>query len=417
MRVARYLIVALLMLAPLCASVVNAPPAVAAAAIVQSGNANNNGGSSPISLSFGSAATAGNLLILICGYNGTSSFTPTSGFSTAIANSGTVSQGIYYKVAAGGESSLTCTYTGAAGGTGSIQIYEVSGLRTLNPLDGTGTASGSSGTGSSGSVTTTYANTFLIASLTSATSGGISGWTSSFTAGQSGQTGGKPSTRTSYASAYRSVTATGSYSTTASTPNDAWRGHIAAFKLPPTPATLSVDIVNGSGTPIASPSATLGAVNRAFTCQTSTGNLATSTQRIRVTNNTGSPAWSLTMAPSAGSSATWTSTSPVYHFDYNDGTGSGCNEGDGDSYAGQLSIVPAPVTITPQSGCVTTGITPLASTTAYSGASSITLASAGASAYYYCYWDFTGINISQKIPASQPSGNYSLPLTVTITAV
>ena len=48
---------------------------------------------------------------------------------------------------------------------------------------------------------------------------------------------------------------------------------------------------------------------------------------------------------------------------------------------------------------------------------SITLLTAGASADTSCYWDFTGVSVSQTIPAEQPVDNYSINMTLTVTAL
>ena len=42
---------------------------------------------------------------------------------------------------------------------------------------------------------------------------------------------------------------------------------------------------------------------------------------------------------------------------------------------------------------------------------------AGATAETQCYWDFTGIDISQTIPGEKPGGVYSIGMTLTATAI
>ncbi|MFC1633154.1 hypothetical protein ACFL1U_03415 [Patescibacteria group bacterium] len=73
--------------------------------------------------------------------------------------------------------------------------------------------------------------------------------------------------------------------------------------------------------------------------------------------------------------------------------------------------------ITPEGGCTTTGVS-LGSLNSFqeSVTDSIALTSAGASADTSCYWDFTGIGITQTIPEEQPVGSYSIDMTLTATA-
>lgn len=183
-----------------------------------------------------------------------------------------------------------------------------------------------------------------------------------------------------------------------------------------TPGNLTVDIVDSGGNPVGSPSMAMSTVQTSFNCQTSTGTFGVSEERIRVSNTTASPAWTLTVAATSGSTATW-STGLLY-YDFNDGGGSGCTDGaDADSYAGQMTQDPSGGTITPQGGCSTTGLSLGSSASFIEGTTdSITLLSASASANTNCYWDLTGISVSQKIPSEQSVGNYSINMTLTVTA-
>jgi hypothetical protein len=68
--------------------------------------------------------------------------------------------------------------------------------------------------------------------------------------------------------------------------------------------------------------------------------------------------------------------------------------------------------------CTATGVTKGSSSSFSEGVTdSITLLSAGAGADTQCYWDFTGIDISQTIPGEKPTGSYSLSMTLTATAI
>ena len=180
--------------------------------------------------------------------------------------------------------------------------------------------------------------------------------------------------------------------------------------------SLGVDVVDGSGVSVASPSLAMSGLVISNLCQTTTGTLGMSTQKIRLANTTGYSPWSLSIAASGGATANWSSGTATY--DFNDANASGCSDGgDADSLAGQLSIDPTAATNAPQAGCTTTGVgLGSASTFSQGTTDSITLASASTSALPGCYWDLTGIALSQKIPSLQASGSYSLQLTLTSVA-
>lgn len=180
---------------------------------------------------------------------------------------------------------------------------------------------------------------------------------------------------------------------------------------------LSVDIVDSGGTPVGSPAVTLDAAPQGFTCQEATGTLGEATQKLRLTNDTGNGSWSLSIAASDPTDR-WTATGPVY-YDFNDGGGSpaGCSDGgDADGSGGQLTLDPTTATITPEVGCTTTNLS-LGSLAAFAEGTlnSIELISA-ASGDTSCYWDLTGIGVSQRVPVESSPGSYALDLTMTITA-
>ncbi|HTE22811.1 MAG TPA: hypothetical protein VK674_07305 [Candidatus Limnocylindria bacterium] len=191
----------------------------------------------------------------------------------------------------------------------------------------------------------------------------------------------------------------------------------AAWRSPGT-GILGVDIVDSSGCGVSSPGVSMSSSGLSFACTTPTGTLGTSSQKVRVTNTTGSPNWSLTVAATGGDTSLW-STGSV-NYDFNDAAGSpaGCSDGvDADSgEAGQLSLNPSTATITPKSGCSATGIS-LGGLAAFAQGTlnSLTLASASG-ANTNCYWDIVGVGASQKVPPEQPAGTYNLNLTVTVTA-
>lgn len=168
--------------------------------------------------------------------------------------------------------------------------------------------------------------------------------------------------------------------------------------------SLSVDIVDASNNSLASPSVALSAATFNFdTVQSSTGTLGTSSQKIRLSNGRTAPAvaWTLTMAATSGATALWTSGGNT--FDFN-----------GSSAAGQLTVDASGGTITPTNSYTATGLTKGSSTAFNQGVTdSITILSASASANQPGRWDFTGVSLSQTLPAFQAPGTYTLNMTLT----
>lgn len=166
--------------------------------------------------------------------------------------------------------------------------------------------------------------------------------------------------------------------------------------------SLGVDIVNSSGTPVASPIVSFAAKTFDWSAQQSTGTLGISAEKIRVSNTTGAPTWTLSIAATDGRNATWVSGGNSYDFN-------------GTSAVGRLQVDGSVATITPQGGCTNTGLTQGSATWfAKSSQDSITILSAGGSAQVGCYWDITGVGLTQDIPAMQVTGDYSLSLILTI---
>lgn len=183
---------------------------------------------------------------------------------------------------------------------------------------------------------------------------------------------------------------------------------------------LAGSIVDGSGNSVSSPSVDFSSIMFGFECETATATFGVSSEKIRVTNTTQNAQWSLGMAASSGTTAQW-SDGGANAYDFNDPSGApaGCADGgDSDSTGGQLTVDPSGATITPQSGCTSSGIS-LGSSGAFQEGTidSITLATAGSSAEVNCYWDITGISNSQAIPAEQTNGTYSIQMTITLTSV
>lgn len=165
--------------------------------------------------------------------------------------------------------------------------------------------------------------------------------------------------------------------------------------------TLAVDIVDEGGSSVVSPSVSFSGANFNWAAQQSTASMGISAQKIRVTNTTSTPNWTLSIAATANTNL-WTSGGNTY--DFNDV-----------ATAGRLNVDASGVTIIPQSGCSNTGLTNGSSAYFVQGSQdSINLITAGASTGTNCYWDITGVNMTQDIPAAQLTGNYALNLILTI---
>ncbi len=185
-------------------------------------------------------------------------------------------------------------------------------------------------------------------------------------------------------------------------------------------ATLAADIVDASGNSVASPSFGFSALVSVFACNAATATLGTSTQRIRLKNTTDTPGWNLTIAATGGSTALWSAGTPQYDFNDSAGSPAGCSAGlDSDVYGGQMTLDPSVGTIAGRavSMCNTTGVSKGASAAFVEGlVNAITLMSASASATTGCYWELTDVGASQRVPAGQNPGSYSINLTLTAVA-
>ena len=187
-----------------------------------------------------------------------------------------------------------------------------------------------------------------------------------------------------------------------------------------TAGELTVDFVDGSAVSVASPSFIFASIVSPADCSVTTATLGTASQKMRLKNTTDTQSWSVSLAATGGSTALWSSGTPKY--DYNDPSGSpaGCSAGlDADTYAGQMTINPSVGTVTPRSvsACTNTGISKGASAAFNeSSLNAISILTAASTANTGCYWDLTGVGVSQRIPGGQQPGSYSLSLTLTVLA-
>ncbi len=201
--------------------------ATCTAGIVQS--AMGGGTTNTISATFPSTPVPGRLLVAVAATRNAGSLTPPAGWSTAISqtNAGSASQAVFYKVAGASEPSTVSVAVGANGNGNGIHLYE---LRCVTAVDAIGSANGNSTAVSSGTVTTTQANTFVIAALVARQGNSLTSWTGGFTE-VADFTQGAGGALTIFAAATLSAASTGSYATTAtSNQSGVWRGQIVAFR-------------------------------------------------------------------------------------------------------------------------------------------------------------------------------------------
>lgn len=167
--------------------------------------------------------------------------------------------------------------------------------------------------------------------------------------------------------------------------------------------TASTDIRNASDVVISTPTISMNSVTLSTSQQNATGTFGSTSQRIYVDNPGGAPnGWTLALNASVPGSATWTSGGNTYAYN-------------GNATTGQLTVNPSVGTTTANAGG-TTGIT-LGTSSAFSGSTAITLVNASAASADIWNGYFTGISLTQAIPANQPAGTYTLSMTQTLTVL
>lgn len=187
---------------------------------------------------------------------------------------------------------------------------------------------------------------------------------------------------------------------------------------------LATEIRDENRATVASPSVAMSAITFSFTCQSgggaSTGTLGTNTQRLYVDNpDAADNGWTLAIAATSGATTLWQNTGSTQNFDFNDAGGAGCTDGaDADTRPGQLTVNPTAGTLTADCGSCTTANITKGSSTAYVQATtdSITLLTAASTSDDIGRWYFTGVGLSQTIPAEQAATTYTLGQTITVTA-
>lgn len=369
-----------------------------------------------VSATFTTGATAGRLIIAVLGVGSGAAATLTapSGFSTAINQSSTTSspgQGIFYKIAAGGETTITATVSSNPSAIG-LHIYEYSGSETT--LDQTSSNTGSSGTPNSGTITTTTTNALILASFTDNTNTNFNdtSWNDTgegFTERNDFKTTGL-GTSANFAGGDNLTNSAGSHSVTTSIGSTAnWRGQIVSFKS--SAVAPSVDIVDGSGVSVASPSVTFSSQSFSFSATVRAGTLGVASQKIRISSGTAS-SWTLSIAATSGPTTLWNAGGGKT-YDFND-TGATDTGVDTDTKGGRLTVNPSASTITPLGTCTNTGLTKGSSTAFLEGTTNSVTVTSASGAGTPCQWDVTGVSLSQDIPASQATGTYTLGMTLTM---
>ena len=176
-----------------------------------------------------------------------------------------------------------------------------------------------------------------------------------------------------------------------------------------------VSIVNGSGVDVVGPQVTFPSIEVKTSCSVSNGTLGISSQKVRINNDILKNGWDVSIAPTNGPTDSWQSGGEEY--DFNDS--SGCTDGaDADSLGGSLEVQASSSTVTPKSGCNNTGVSKGSNVSfVQPGVDAVSLVSASSSASRFCYWDVTGVGLEQLIPKATPIGNYSIDMTITMTAL
>jgi fibronectin type 3 domain-containing protein len=223
---------------------------------VQSNYATPQSNQSAVSVAFSTAQSAGDLNVVVIGWNDTTatiaSVSDSAGNAYFLAVgpaqvSGTLTQSIYYAkniaAAAANSNVVTVKFNGSAF-SADIRILEYSGLDPVSPFDVASSATGTSSSSTSPSFTTTNANDLLLGAniVVSLTTGPGSGFTKRILTIPDGDIAED-----------WIVTATGSYSASAPLSSSAaWIMQLVAFKAastgasPPPPISVSVSPLSAS---------------------------------------------------------------------------------------------------------------------------------------------------------------------------
>jgi hypothetical protein len=205
----------------------------AAISFVQQNYATPQSATASVSVPFTAAQTAGNLNVVVIGWNDSTrtlqSVQDSKGnaYVNAVGPtvlSGQLTQSIYYAkniaAAAAGANSVTVTFSGAASAP-DVRIAEYRGIDSANPFDTAIGAAGASTTSDSGALTTKTANALLVGAntVTAHTNAAGAGYTSRVITSPDGDI-----------LEDRVVSATGSYNATAPLSGGSWVMQVVAFR-------------------------------------------------------------------------------------------------------------------------------------------------------------------------------------------
>jgi phosphodiesterase/alkaline phosphatase D-like protein len=246
-------------------------PAFAQATItfVQVNSATPQSSSTSVAVTYTGAQTAGNLNVVVVGWNDATALVQSvvdsagNAYQLAVGptvSAGAATQSIYYAAniaaAPANGNKVTVTFSTAAQ-FADVRIAEYHGIATINPVDAAIGAQGSSTTSNSGNITTTNANDLLIGANVVQTLTRSAG--TSFTSRVITQPDGDIFED-------RIVTAAGSYNATASvSPSGWWVMQVVAFRAAPTgpdtqpptaPGTPVLSVVSSSQINLTWPAAT-----------------------------------------------------------------------------------------------------------------------------------------------------------------
>jgi hypothetical protein len=212
------------------------PPSSSVVAMAQIASAVPQSPQSTVSVNLAKAQTAGNLNVVVVGWNDTTSavasVTDSRGnvYNRVVGPTivgGALSQSIYYAkniVGAGAGANTVTVKFNAAARYVDMRVVEYSGLDPLNPVDAVAAASGSGTTANSGVANVTHAPALLFAAntVTSYTQGAGSGFTLRLITSPDGDV-----------IQDRMVTTAGAYNATAPMSSGAWVMQLVAFKAAP----------------------------------------------------------------------------------------------------------------------------------------------------------------------------------------
>jgi hypothetical protein len=370
----------------------NARPVEAAIAFVQVNSATPQSPQTSVTVTYTKAQTAGNLNVVVVGWNDSTAqvntVTDSKGNVYALAvgptvQAGTASQSIYYAknivAAAANGNTVTVTFKTAAAYP-DIRIAEYSGVDPNNPVDVVAAAQGTGSPSNSGSVTTGNANDLLVGAnlVQQVTTAAGTGYTSRVITPQDQDI-----------LEDRIVTATGSYSATATISGGAWIMQMVAFRAasgggaaPPTVTSITPN----SGPTTGGTSVTITGTNFATGATVTFGSAAGT--NVVVLNST-----TLTVTTPAGGAGAVTVTVT------NPGPQSG-SLANGFSYV----LVPTVTIVSPNSGPASGGTSVTITGTNFGAGATVTFASAAAT-------NVVVVN-NTTITATTPAG---APGTVTVT--